>query len=428
MKRYEIYNNTDISWSPEVPAHWKTKRAKWLFSNVSDKNHPKERLLSATQEFGVYPRDLLEERVTMPMGELQGFKLVKKGDYVISLRSFQGGIEYSDYQGLVSPAYTVLRRRNDIDDKYFKYLFKSSVFIQELNTAISGIREGKNIVYDDFADLIIPVPSLEEQRKVGIYLEKKLGQIDTFIKNKQRLIELLEEQKAAVINQAITKGLDSNVKMKHCGVEWLDEIPAHWSILRMKHLGTSIIGLTYSPSEITDQNKGTLVFRSSNVQNGQIDYSDCVYVAKDIPEKLVTKEGDILICSRNGSASLVGKNALIDEKAAGNTFGAFMTIFRTNHNSFLHYFFNSSSFKAQSGSFSTSTINQLTTSILNNIKVAMPPTVEEQNSITDYIRNETSQIDEAIRKIIDEIALLNEYRTTLISEVVTGKIDVRTAV
>ena len=192
----------------------------------------------------------------------------------------------------------------------------------------------------------------------------------------------------------------------------------------MKYLGEAIIGLTYSPDDIVDEGEGTLVLRSSNVQNKKLVFNDNVYVNRDIPEKLRTKRNDILICARNGSRALIGKNALIDERAEGVSFGAFMSIFRSKYNNYLSKVFNSSLFEYQSGTFLTATINQLTTGNLNSFEVPLPP-FEERELIVSTLDNETTKIDSLIVKAESAIQLMQERRTALISAAVTGKIDVR---
>ncbi len=273
----------------------------------------------------------------------------------------------------------------------------------------------------------IPLPSLPEQQAIADFLDRKTAQIDTLIEKKQRQIELLQEQRTALINHAVTKGLNPNVKMKDSGVEWLGEIPSHWEVVKLKYIGKAFIGLTYNPENVTDEENGTLVFRASNVQEGKIVFDDNVYVKMEIPERLITKVGDILICVRSGSRDLIGKNALIDEKSAGHTFGAFMTVFRSDINYFLSYVFKSQLFKVQSGLFNTSTVNQLTQGSLYDFQVAIPP-IGEQEEIIQFLNNELTQIDETTNRVVTQIELLREYRTALISEAVTGKIDVRVAV
>jgi len=199
---------------------------------------------------------------------------------------------------------------------------------------------------------------------------------------------------------------------------WLNQIPSHWEIKRLKYLGDALIGLTYSPDEVVDEGEGVLVLRSSNVQNKQLAYDDNVYVNKKVPLKLVAQKGDILLCARNGSRALIGKNAQIDDHATGMTFGAFMSIFRSPYNDYLSKVFNSSLFESQSGSFLTATINQLTTGNLNSFEIPLPPEVERKK-IANFLDHETAKIDTLIEKQQLLIKLLKEKRQAVISHAVT---------
>ncbi len=211
---------------------------------------------------------------------------------------------------------------------------------------------------------------------------------------------------------------------KDSGIEWIGEIPTHWEINRLKFIGDAIGGLTYSPDDIVEnESEGKLVLRSSNIQNGKLSLDDNVYVNKQIPEKLKVRKGDILICSRNGSQHLIGKNICIDERTEGNTFGAFMMIFRSNNFRFLNHFFNSPIFTSQSGLFLTSTINQLTSTTLNNFYLAIPNSIEEQTTISNYLDQKTSEIDALVSKKERLIELLEEERTAIINHAVTKGLD-----
>lgn len=152
---------------PGFSGEWKKVKADLLFGSSSIRSNKLEPLLSVTQDKGVVPRDMLETRVTMPNGDLSSFKLVNVGDFVISLRSFEGGLEYSKYRGIVSPAYTVLNKKIDISDVFYKVYFKSNDFIQRLAVAVIGIRDGKQISYSDFCYIKIPYPSLQEQNAIA---------------------------------------------------------------------------------------------------------------------------------------------------------------------------------------------------------------------------------------------------------------------
>ncbi len=206
---------------------------------------------------------------------------------------------------------------------------------------------------------------------------------------------------------------------KETHLEWLREIPSHWEIKRLKYLGEAIIGLTYSPDDVVDsEDEGTLVLRSSNVQNRALAFDDNVFVNKPIPEHLKTRKGDILICARNGSRALIGKNAQIDERAEGMTFGAFMSVFRSPYNDYLSKVFNSALFEYQSGTFLTATINQLTTANLNSFEVPLPPKSERQ-TIANFLDHETAKIDTLIERQQQLIKLLREKRQAVISHAVT---------
>ena len=209
----------------------------------------------------------------------------------------------------------------------------------------------------------------------------------------------------------------SEYKNTHLG--WLTQVPKHWEVKRLKYLGNAIIGLTYSPDDVVDSaEKGTLVLRSSNVQNKQLAYDDNVYVNKIIPDHLKTQLGDILICARNGSRALIGKNAQIDEGAVDMSFGAFMSIFRSPYNNYLSKVFNSALFEYQSGSFLTATINQLTTANLNSFEIPLPPS-DERETIANFLDHETAKIDTLIDKQQQLIKLLKEKRQAVISHAVT---------
>ena len=206
--------------------------------------------------------------------------------------------------------------------------------------------------------------------------------------------------------------------MKDSGVEWIGKIPENWNVGRLKNIGETTIGLTYSPKDVVDS--GILVLRSSNVQNGKISLLDNVYVSKSlkIPEKLFVKEGDILICSRNGSRKLIGKCAVIDKNIEECSFGAFMTIFRSKFNNYVYHIFNSDIFSFHIGTFLTSTINQLTNSNLNSIQIPLPP-IPEQTHIASFLDKKCAAIDSAIEKQRASIDKLKEYRQAVITEAVT---------
>lgn len=211
-------------------------------------------------------------------------------------------------------------------------------------------------------------------------------------------------------------------KYESSSVDWLGELPQGWSEKRLKFLGDTILGLTYSPEEITDEPNGTLVLRANNIQNCRLVANDPVYVSADAPERLKLRVGDILICSRNGSRHLIGKCGRVTVEFVGSYFGAFNTVFRTQASDYLFYVLNSSLFEFQSGSYLTSTINQLTVAALNSFVVPVP-SPEEQKQIAAFLDWKTGQIDALIAKKQALIEKLKEKRLAVISQAVTKGLD-----
>lgn len=271
----------------------------------------------------------------------------------------------------------------------------------------------------------IAVPDLEYQIEVADFLDDKCSKIDNLSDSIQRQIAILEEYKKSIITRAVTKGLNPNAEMKDSGIDWIGNIPKNWEVLRIKNLGTARNGLTYSPDDLTSEDDGTLVLRSSNVQDGRICLNDNVYVSCKIPNNLMVKKGDILICSRNGSRELIGKNAIIENIHA--TYGAFMMVYRCIDPDFLYYVLNSEVFSYYLGTFFTSTINQLTGQNFNNMKIVFCPDKNERVKIVEYLKEKISDIDNSIQIKKQQLEKLTAYKKSIIYEYTTGKKRVKGA-
>ena len=206
-------------------------------------------------------------------------------------------------------------------------------------------------------------------------------------------------------------------KMKYSGIEWIGDIPEHWEVIKLKYLGICKNGLTYSPDNVVDEDKGILVLRSSNIQDGKLVFEDNVYVNLQ-NDLFKIQKGDILICSRNGSRSLIGKNAIIDKEIKAY-YGAFMMIYRCKSPKYMYYILNSNIFKYYLGSFFTSTINQLTGENFKNIIIPYTFNDVEQQKIAAYLDKKCASIDSIIDKEQKLIEKLKEYKQSLITETVT---------
>lgn len=303
--------------------------------------------------------------------------------------------------------------------KFLFYCLNDTKFMNDIYFEGSAL---KHLQKNKFKNFKIPLPPLNEQKKIAEFLDKKCEIIDKRLNNLERKIKSLKEYKKSLISECVTKGLNSkNMEFKDSQIPWIGQIPKHWEISKIKYHGTARNGLTYSPSDLTDES-GILVLRSSNVQDSKLVFNDNVYVSCSVKNNLMVKNNDILICSRNGSRNLIGKNALIDRDVKA-TFGAFMLIYRSKISKFMFYVLNSNIFSYHLSNFVTSTINQLTNSNFENIKFPLPP-LNEQKEIAEFLDKKCEKIDRLNENYTKQITTLKEYKKSLIYECVTGKKEI----
>lgn len=200
--------DSGIAWIGQIPEHWEVRKMKFLFDKRTEKNHPEEPILCATQAHGVIPQSMYDNRVVVVNTGFQNLKFVEVGDFVISLRSFQGGIEYAHYQGIISAAYTILRSKGDLTNDYTRYLFKSFPFIQLLKTCVKGIREGQNINYDMLKNNYLFVPPKQEQTAIVSAINSLNKRIDMLTSQLVDQINHLKELKQRIISDAVTGKID----------------------------------------------------------------------------------------------------------------------------------------------------------------------------------------------------------------------------
>ena len=414
---------------------WPAKRLRFLIVKnawqVSDLGLDVTTLVTFLPMEAIGERGELDLSARRPIGEVQsGFSRFKDGDVVVAkitpcFENGKGALIRGTATGIGfgTTELHVLTPGPELDGRFLYYVTAEPRFRQLGEAHMIGAAGQQRVPEDFVRDYHVAAPPLPQQRAIADYLDRETARIDALIAVKERLLGLLAEKRRALITRAVTRGLDPNVPLRDSGIPWLGEIPAHWEIKRLKYVGRSIIGLTFDPADTVTAGNGILVLRASNVRHGHVVLDDNLFVSINVPEALVTRVGDILICARSGSRALIGKNALIGQSAAGLTFGAFMMVFRSPHNEYLHYVFSSPLFDYQAGAFSTSTINQLTVETLNNMEVPLPP-VNEQRAIVGFIARETGKLDALKRATERTIALLKERRTALIAAAVTGRLDI----
>ena len=414
--------DSGVEWMGQIPEKWKVQRAKTLFLQRLTKGNQYTVLLAATQKHGMLPQSEVEGVVQVKEdADLQQFRTVHKNDFVISLRSFQGGFEFSQYEGVCSPAYQVFYSTKPICYSYYRMLFKSDGFIKKMNSLTVGIRDGKNIQYDDFANSLVPVPPLKEQEHIADYLDRKCAEIDAIIAKQQQIIEKLKEYKLSIITEAVTKGLDPNVPMKDSGVEWIGKVPEKWDISRIKYI------CVFNPKRKEINCNAFVSYAPMEcVKDGYLIKKQIRYT--DISTGLTSfEDGDIIMakvtpCFENGNIAIA--KDLINKFGVGSSE---LFVFRATkvNTRWLFYFLRNSVFKSLAKATMTGTggLKRVSPDFVRDFSLALPPE-KEQLKIVEFLDSACVKIDEIIKHKQEEVEKLNQYKKALIYEVVTGKMEV----
>ncbi|WP_407323867.1 restriction endonuclease subunit S [Tenacibaculum maritimum] len=292
--------------------------------------------------------------------------------------------------------------RNRLDKNYIVfYLKQNTTQIRILEKA--GTSTIPDLNHNDFYSLQIPLPpTLKEQKAIAT----ALSDVDNLITSLENLIAKKQAIKQGAMQQLLTP--------PHKGGKRLPGFSGDWVEKKLGNLGDCIIGLTYKPSNVA--NSGTLVLRSSNIQNDQLAFDDNVYVQMDIPDKLRTQMDDLLICVRNGSRSLIGKCARIDGRCVNQSFGAFMSIYRSPYNKFITHVFKSYSIQKQIEKNLGATINQITNKVLNSFKIWFPVDEKERNQVSIFL----DDMDKEIEQLETKKAKYQQLKQGMLEELLTG--------
>lgn len=417
-------------WFGSIPETWTVKKINELFiqrtTKVSDKEY---KPLSVTKN-GVMPQ--LTNAAKTDNGNNR--KLVCKNDFVINSRSDRkSSCGVSELYGSVSLIYIILYLINDatFNIKLIHYLFRSHYFSEEF------YRNGKGIVADlwttnymDMKNIYIPIPPREEQDKIVAYLDYQISNINKLMLSKRKQITLLEEYKKTKISEVVTKGLNPNVEMKDSGIDWIGQIPKHWDIKKLKEI-LSIHGRIgyrgYSENDLVDENSGAISLSPSNIKDEKINYDKCTYISFDkyfeSPEIMV-KHGDMIFVKTGSS---YGKSCIVSEILKETTINPQLVLFTNIKINTKYLFYISLSFIIKNqieNNVIGGTIPTLSQTKISNFYTIIP-SINEIDEIAAYLDNLTFKLDNLISKHKLYIEKLEEYKKTLISDVVTGKIDVR---
>lgn len=418
--------DSGIEWIGKIPSNWNLSKVKYKFYRKKDKACIENPTVLSLARSGVRIRDITTNEGQLAESYYE-YNPVNIGDLLLNPMDLYSGANcsYSEVEGVISPAYINLRNYDNVCSRFYDYYFKYQYWSMAFFAHGTGVSFDNRWTLNNETLMNYPLlePSYEEQQKIAAFLDKQCSEIDAVLTKTKESIEEYKLLKNAIITQAVTKGIRPNRKMKDSGIEWIGEIPEEWEVRKIKHEGTARNGLTYAPTDVCDEKEGTLVLRSSNIQDNKLILDDCVFVNTEIKKELFVKENDILICSRNGSAKLIGKNALIPPKLNA-TFGAFMLIYRCKNPLYIRYVLSSDIFSYYLGNFLTVSVNQLTIGNFNEIQFPLPQK-HEQSEIVEYLDKKCSQIDTLITKKEQLITELETYKKSLIYEYVTGKKEVQ---
>ncbi len=407
MAGYDSYKDSGVKWIGQIPSHWNIIRSKFLWQEVNSVSKSgTEELLSVSQYDGVIP-----SKEESRSESLKGYKIVSENSLVINIMlAWLGGLGVSKYNGIVSPAYCVYELKKEANPRFLHYLYKTPMYLAEFARHSTGVVPSRWRMYtDDFGRVLSLLPPLDEQTAIAEYLDKETAKIDTAIAQQQKMIDLLKERKQIIINSAVTRGLDKNLKMKDSGVEWIGEVPEHWEVVKLKYAVNLVTTKSTLPNKIGLENiesgTGVLIETLSEFEGNGIEFI----------------EGDILY----GKLRPYLKKVYV-AKNQGNAVGDFFVLRpKTNTLSvYLQYLLLSQQMTDTINSSTYGTkMPRVSYDYMGGLFIPYPST-KEQKVIILGVKKMIKPIDNAIVYYKKQITLLQERKQILINEVVTGKIKI----
>ncbi|ELZ2666527.1 restriction endonuclease subunit S [Campylobacter upsaliensis] len=399
------YKPSGIEWLGEIPQSWKNVSIRSCFTESNQRcNTDSYPLLSVTIANGIIYQDDIENKKDISNDDKSNYKIVPLNAVAYNkMRMWQGAVGVNTLTtGIVSPAYIVAIPNEKILPNFVSYLFKSKIMIGEFDKNSYGLcLDMNNLRYDDFRNIKIPLPPLQEQKEIAEFLDSKCEKIQNYIEKKQKLITLLQEKKQALINEVVTKGLNPNIEFKDSGIEYLGLIPHHWEVRRMKFMASIHNGR--EQTEIADENGIYPIYGSGGI------LGKSMYFIYDKPSVLLGRKGTI------------DKPLFVEEP-----FWTIDTMFYTSISKivlpkYFYYLCLTIDFQFY---ISGSAIPSMTQYDLANISFALPP-LQEQKQIANFLDEKCEKINSAIEKTKKQIELVKEYKNTFINEAVCGRINLQ---
>lgn len=430
LPRYPKYKDSGVKWLGQVPEHWKVLPCRALVVEQTTKNEGAENdnYLSLMANVGIIPYEEKGDIGNKKPDDLSKCKMVSVGDLVINSMNYRiGSYGLSALNGVCSPVYIVLRPRpGRVEPRFAFRLFENRAFQNFAQSFGNGILDHRAAIsWDTLKNLGLSVPTPEEQNSILTFLDGETYKIDDLISEQQHLIELLKEERQAIISHAVTKGLNPDAPMKPSGVKWLGYVPTSWKVCLLKRAFRSV---EYGISDAVGSDGSIAILRMGNIVGGKIDYTDLKYIDA-VDGSLLLQAGDLLY-NRTNSLDQIGKVGLFHGDVEGQfSFASYLVRLRTGPDSlpeFFAYLLNTENILGLARASAFVAIGQcnLNPSRYGRIIVAIPPKTE-QLEIVHYLDKATAKIDILISDAFSTIDILQERRSALISAAVTGQIDVR---
>ena len=432
--------DSGIEWIGQIPIDWEIKRLKAVLCERNESNNPvkTDYILSLTNDRGVIPYEEKGDVGNKSKEDVSGYKLAYPDDIVLnSMNVIIGSVALSKYYGCVSPVYYMLYPRNSLDDvRYYNYIFQTKEFQSKLKGYGNGIMEIRmRIQMSKLNTVDLPIADSATQSRIADYLDEKCDAIDRYIEKQQQIIEKLKAYKQAVITEAVTKGLDPTVPMKHSGIEWIGMIPEHWMVAKLANLFSFLGGYAFNSDTYIPETNNQII-RIGNVKNDNLLFdANPVYISDEFAKQVdrFKLQADDILFTMTGTKgkrdyfyTLIVNNSYLHAK---NLYlNQRVGCFRKKANicaEYYNYLLKDSRILDSIFLYETGTANQGNLGIesINRTKVHLPP-YNEQVSIAMYLKKECESIDKAIEKIEAVISNCFEYKKSLIYEAVTGKLEV----
>ena len=443
FKQYPSYKKSGVEWLGDVPEHWESNRLKKYLIERNEKNSPikTDNLLSVTMYQGVIPvSEKQGNGGNKPKENLEHYKISYPNDIVLnSMNVIVGSVGLNKYTGLISPAYYALYNRNKNNNiKFFSYIFHNPFFQKGLFGLGNGImykesEDGKlntirlKIPMEKLNQVVLPCPSISEQNQIVAFLDTETARIDNLVAKQEKLIELLEEQRKSIISHAVTKGLNPNAPMKDSGVEWLGEVPNDWNFSRLDAVSKIVRGNSaFSKMDLLESGKYVALQYGKTYKVNEINESFGSYVNQEFFKKSqITEFGDIILISTSETLEDLGHSCFYARHDVGLIGGEQFLLKPKNQNFGKYIYYATKAFSSYLQRYATGL--KVFRFNLDDLKKIYIPDISlvEQQKIAEFLDKETARIDISVLKQKSLIEKLKEYRASIISHAVTGKIDVR---